>query len=68
MPCGKVIGTIVYKFALKKFDFRGWWFATPKNRGRSKKTQGLRALKNGGGSLAVDPPQHSVTGGTYKAQ
>ena len=41
----------MYNFALKKFDFRGRWFQTPKNRGWSKKTQGRTALNNGGGSL-----------------
>ena len=30
-----IIGvTIVCNFALKKYDFRGWWSATLKNRGR----------------------------------
>ena len=53
MPCGRIGVTFVYNFALRKFDFRGRWSATPKNRGLSKKTQGRRALKNGGGSLAV---------------
>ena len=43
----------IYNFALRKFDFRGWWSATPKNRGWSKKTQVWTGLKNGGGSLAV---------------
>ena len=43
----------MYNFALKTFDFRGWWFQTPENRGRSKKTQRRTALKNGGGSLAI---------------
>ena len=48
------IGVIfVYNFALKKFNFRGRWFQTLKNRGQSKKTQGRTALKNRGGSLAV---------------
>ena len=27
-----------YNSALRKFDFRGRWSATPKNQGRSKKT------------------------------
>ena len=49
----KIIVTFVYNFALTIFYFRGTWFQTPKNRGRSKKTQGRTALKNGGGSLAV---------------
>ena len=49
----KIGVTIVYNFALRKFDFRGWWSPTPKNRGQSKKTQGRTALKNWGGSLAV---------------
>ena len=53
MLYGKIRVTIVYNFALKNCDFRGRWFATPKNRGRSKKTQRRTALKNGGGSLAV---------------
>ena len=49
-----IIGVpFVYNFALRKFDFRGRWSATPKNRGRSKKTQGWIGLKSGGGSLAV---------------
>ena len=54
----------VCNFALRKFYFRGRWSATPKNRGRLKKTHGLTALKSGGSSLAVgsyfqrgsDPP------------
>ena len=46
----------VYNFALRKFDFRGRWSATPKNRGRSKKTQGWTGLKSGGCSLVVTPP------------
>ena len=53
MLYGKIGVTIVYNFALRKFDFRGRWSATPQNRGRSKKTQGRTVLKNGGGSLAV---------------
>ena len=53
MPCRKIVVTFVYNFALGKFDFRGQWSATPKNRGRSKKMQGRRALKTGGASLAV---------------
>ena len=36
-----------------KFDFRGRWSATPKNRERSKKTQGRTAMINGDSSLAV---------------
>ena len=32
---------------------RGQWSATLKNRGRSKKTQKLTALKSGGNSLPV---------------
>ena len=43
----------MYNFALKKLDFREWWFQTPKNRVRSKKTQGRTGLKNGGVSLVV---------------
>ena len=43
----------MYNFVSRKFDFRGRWSATPKNRGRSKKTQGRTAMKNGDGSLAV---------------
>ena len=39
--------------ALRKFDFRGRWSVSPKNRGRSKKTQGWTGLKSGGSSLAV---------------
>ena len=31
--------------------FLGWWSATPKLRGQSKKTEGLTALKIGGSSL-----------------
>ena len=53
MLYGKIGVTFVYNFALRKFDFREPWSATSKNRGRSKKTQGLTALKNGGSSLAV---------------
>ena len=45
--------SLLYNFTLRKFDFRGQLSVTPKNRGRSKKTQGRTALKNGGGSLAV---------------
>ena len=45
MLYGKIGVTIVYNFALRKFDFRGWWSATPKIGGRSKKTQGKTALK-----------------------
>ena len=40
------------QFGIEK-DFRMRWSPTPKNRGRSKKTQGRRALKIGGGILAV---------------
>ena len=43
----------VYNLELRKFDFRGQWSATPKNRGRSKKTQGWTGLESEGGSLAV---------------
>ena len=50
MLYGKIGVTIVYNFALRKFDIRGRWSATPKNRGRSKKTRGRTVLKNGGGS------------------
>ena len=53
MPCGKIRVTFVHNFTLKKFDFRGWWLATAKHRRWSMKTQGQRALKNGGGSLAI---------------
>ena len=53
MLCATNGVTFVYNFALRKFDFRGQWSATPKNRGRSKTTQGPRALENGSGSLAV---------------
>ena len=53
MLYGKIGVTIVYNFPLKNCDFRRRWSAIPKNRGRSKKTQGRTALKNGGGSLAV---------------
>ena len=56
MLYGKIGVTIVYNFALRKFeyfDFRGRWSATPQKRVRSKKTQGMTTLKNGGGSLAV---------------
>ena len=53
MHCGKIGVSFVYKFALKKFDFRGRWSATAKNRGRSKKTEGQRALSNRGVTLAV---------------
>ena len=35
------------EFALRNLDFRGRWSATPKNRGRSAKTQGWTALKTG---------------------
>ena len=49
----KSLWCLVYNFALRKFDFRGQWSATTKNRGGSKKTEGQRALKNGGCSLAV---------------
>ena len=64
MLYGKIGVTILYNFALRKFYFRGQRSATPKNRGRSKKTQERTALKNWGGSLAVgsylqrgsDPP------------
>ena len=37
--------SFVYNFALRKFDFRGRWSATPKHRRRSKKTQGWKALQ-----------------------
>ena len=43
----------MYDFALRKYDFRGRWSATPKNRGRSKKNPGRTALKSRGGILAV---------------
>ena len=67
MLYGRIRVTIVYSFELKKFDFRGWWSATPKYRGWSKKSYGPTTLKNRGGSLAVGsyfqrgstpPPQH----------
>ena len=29
--------TCAYNFALIKYDLRGWWAATPKDRGRSKR-------------------------------
>ena len=45
--------SLLYSFALRKYDFRGQWSATLKNRGRSKKTQELTALKSGGSSLPV---------------
>ena len=40
----------VYNFVLRKYDFRGWWSATLKNRMHSKETQGLKALKSRDGS------------------
>ena len=40
---------LVYNYALRKFDFRGQWSATPKNRGQSR----VDRLKSGDGSLAV---------------
>ena len=43
----------MYTYALRKYDFRGWWSATLQNREWSKKTKGRTALKNGGVSLAV---------------
>ena len=49
----KIGVTFVHNFTLINFYFRGRWSATPKNKGRSKKTQGRRALKNGVGSLAL---------------
>ena len=63
------MNTFVYKFALKKFDFRGRLSATPQNRGWSKKTEGWRGLNSGDGSLAVGsylqrgsaPPPHRGT-------
>ena len=36
-----------------KHDFRGWWSATPTNRGRPQKTQGGAVLKSGDSSLAI---------------
>ena len=64
MLYGKIGVTILYNFALRKVYFRGRLSASPKNRGRSKKTQERTALKNWGGSLAMgsyiqrgsDPP------------
>ena len=50
---GEIGVTFIYNFVLRKFDFRGQWSATPKNRGQSKQTLGQTALKSGGGSLAV---------------
>ena len=65
MICERIEVPFVCNFALRKFEFTGGWSATPKNRGRSKKTQGRRALKNGGAVVwqwvvtfieAVPPP------------
>ena len=53
MLYGKIGVTILYNFALRKFDFRGRQSATPNNREWSEKTQERTALKNGGDSLAV---------------
>ena len=53
MLCGKNWFPFAYNFALRKFNFRGQWSATYKNRGRSKKTQGRTDLKRRGGSLPV---------------
>ena len=65
--------SFVLNFALRWYDFRGWWSATIKNRGRSKKTQWQTALKSRGGSLAVGiylqrgstPPPHPGRADTY---
>ena len=53
MLYGMIGVTFVYNSALRKFDFRGRWFVSPKNGGRSKKAQGQTDLKNEGSSLAV---------------
>ena len=57
--------TLEYNFALRKYDFRGWWFATLKNRGWSMRAKGQTALKSRGGSLAVSkrqcPPPRAPT-------
>ena len=47
MLYGKIGATFIYNFAMRKFDFRGRWSATPKNKGWSKKSQGRTALKSG---------------------
>ena len=47
----KIGVTFVCNFALRRCDFRGWWSATPKNRGRSKKTQEQTALKSRRGAV-----------------
>ena len=50
---GMIGCTCLYNSALGKFDFRGQWSVSPKNRGQLKKTQGWIGLKSGGGSLAA---------------
>ena len=50
---GRIGVSFVYDFALRKYDHRGQWSATPKNTGWSKKTLGQTALKSRGSSLGV---------------
>ena len=45
--------TLVYKTALRKYDFREQWSVTPKNRGQSKKIQGWTAVKSRGRGEAL---------------
>ena len=47
MLYGMIRVPFVYNSALRKCDFRGGWFVSPKNRGRTKKTQGWTGLKSG---------------------
>ena len=53
MLYGMIGVPFVHNSAFRKFDFRGRWSVSPKNRGRSKKTQKWTGLKSGSGSLAV---------------
>ena len=40
MLFGSMGVTFVYNFALRQYDFRGRWSATPKNRGAVKENSG----------------------------